>query len=148
MDDASRPAPEERAARATEDQAARARVAFRRVAAVTGGSAVALWLGNQRSFTWQSYLGVAAVSGWYLARAAFGRPDRVRPPRRLHPVGLLSWSAVVLAFSALEVVDDRLGSTPAHPTLSSAMDPVLEHPLLRAAAVGLWILAGRELVRR
>ena len=109
---------------------------------------MALWLGSQASFTWQSYLGVAAVSGWYLSKAAFGPPSRLPAPRRLHWVGLLAWSAVVLAFSALELVDDRLGSTPAHPTLSSAMDPVLDHPLLRATAVGLWILAGHELVRR
>ncbi len=119
-----------------------------RTAAASAGAAVSLWLGAQPSFSWQSYVGVGAVSGWYLAKAALGRPARVSAPRRLHPTGIAWWSAVVLAFSALEIVDDRLGSTPAHPTLSSAMDPVLEHPLARAVAVALWILAGRELVRR
>lgn len=138
MDDGTRVASEERTAGS----------ALRRTAAVSAGVAVSLWLGAQASFSWQSYVGVAAVSGWYLAKAAFGRPARVVARHRLHPVGIALWSAVVLAFSALEIVDDRLGSTPAHPTLSSAMDPVLEHPVARALAVALWILAGRELVRR
>lgn len=138
MDDGTRVASEQRTAGS----------ALRRTAAVSAGAGVALWLGAQPSFSWQSYVGVAAVSGWYLARAAWGRPARLAARRRLHPLGIALWSAVVLAFSALEIVDDRLGSTAAHPTLSSAMDPVLEHPLARAVAVAMWILAGRELVRR
>ncbi|MGN6302602.1 MAG: hypothetical protein ACTHN8_16085 [Angustibacter sp.] len=138
MDDGTRVASEERSTGS----------ALRRTASASAGAAVALWLGAQPSFSWQSYVGVATVSGWYLARAALGRPVRLAARRRLHPLGIVLWSSVVLAFSALEIVDDRLGSTPAHPTLSSAMDPVLEHPVARAVAVALWILAGRELVRR
>ena len=119
-----------------------------RAVPATAGAAVALWMGGQQSFTWQAYVGVAAVSLYFLGWAASHRTPRRPAPRRLHPLGIVAWSVPVLAFSALEIVDDVLGSTAAHPTLSSAMDPVLDHPLWRSLAFGIWMLAGRELVRR
>ena len=119
-----------------------------RAVGTAAGAVVALWMGAQRSFTWQSYAGVSAICLFFLGWALTHRTRRLPAPERLHQGGVLAWCVPVLVLALLEVVDLVLGSTAAHPTLSSAMDPVLEHPLWRSAAVGVWMLAFRELVRR
>jgi hypothetical protein len=45
-------------------------------------------------------------------------------------------------------VNDELGSTHAHPTLSVLADPVLAQHAGRSVAMGLWLAAGLALVRR
>jgi hypothetical protein len=58
------------------------------------------------------------------------------------------WSVPLLGFSALEIVNDTLGSTWEHPTLSVLADPVLAGHPGRSAALLAWLAAGVALVRR
>jgi hypothetical protein len=120
----------------------------RRRRVVVGAVLVSVVMGFQGSFTLQSYIGISAISlvAWWfgLVRPPPGLPA----PRRLPTSGIIAWSIPVLAFSALEIVDDALGSSTAHPTLSSLFDPIFEIPAARAAGVALWLYAGWQLVRR
>ena len=74
--------------------------------------------------------------------------SRIPAPPRPSWAGIGAWAVPILGFSALEIVNDRLGSTYQHPTLSVLMDPVLDSPVNRTAAVAVWLLGGWELVRR
>lgn len=105
-------------------------------------------MGFQGSFTWQSYVGISAISLVALWFGLVRRRPRLPAPRRLATRGIVAWSVPILAFSTLEIVDDALGSSTAHPTLSSLFDPIFEIPAARAIGVALWLFAGWQLVRR
>jgi hypothetical protein len=111
-------------------------------------AAFSLLMGFQESFTWPSYVGVSVASVVALWLGLRGSTPRLSAPRRLSARAILVWSVPVLAFSALEITDDALGSNLAHPTLSSMFDPVFEVPVLRATGVALWLFAGWQLVHR
>lgn len=119
-----------------------------RAAVLVAAATYAVVMGQLHSFTWESTLGLTlagAVALW----VGLDR-DRPRLPAAPRPswVGIGAWAVPILGFSALEIVNDLLGSTYQHPTLSVLMDPVLENPVYRTAAVALWLLTGWELLRR
>lgn len=105
-------------------------------------------MGLQESFTWQSYVGVLAASLVTLWLGLRTGTTRLPSPRRLTTRAIVAWSVPILAFSALEITDDALGSNTAHPTLSSLFDPIFEVPAFRAIGVALWLFAGWQLVHR
>lgn len=105
-------------------------------------------MGFQGSFTWQSYVGVTAASVLVLWLGLRTGTRHLPSPRRLTPRAVVAWSVPILAFSALEITDDALGSNTAHPTLSSLFDPIFEVPALRAIGVALWLFAGWQLAHR
>lgn len=87
--------------------------------------------------------GAAVV--WYALR-----PDTPRfpPPERIGRRGALAWGAVLVAFGIWELYAALRGSTPAHPTLSILMGPLIDPPFVRAAGYAAWLAAGVWVVRR
>jgi hypothetical protein len=77
------------------------------------------WLAGRSSFSWQAALAVLlpgiGTLGYGVATASRRPRTAVRP---LTFRGALAWSVPVLAFVAVEILNDKLGSTPEHPTLS------------------------------
>jgi hypothetical protein len=124
------------------------RVPRPRTAVLVGAAAFSVVMGFQGSFTWPSYVGVTAASLLVLWLGLRTGTRRLPSPRRLRRRAILAWSGPILAFSALEITDDALGSNAAHPTLSSLLDPVFEVPALRAVGVALWLFAGWQLAHR
>jgi hypothetical protein len=119
-----------------------------RTAVLAAAATYAVVMGQLRSFTWESALGLAMA--WVAVLWVGLDRDRPRLPAAPRPswVGIGAWAVPILGFSALEIVNDLLGSTYQHPTLSVLMDPVLENPVNRTAAVAVWLLTGWELLRR
>jgi len=118
--------------------------------AVAGAAVGYAWLaGAYPSFSWQSSAAVLAPGLLLLGYAGATGPRRpLRPARRLGRRAGLVWSVPLLGFSALEIVNDTLGSTWEHPTLSVLADPVLAGHPGRSAALLAWLAAGVALVRR
>jgi hypothetical protein len=124
---------------------------LRRRQAAAGCAAIAYaWIaGAYPSFSWQSSAAVLAPGLLLLGYAAVTGPRRPpRPARRLDRRAVAVWSVPLLSFSALEIVNDLLGSTWAHPTLSVLADPLLAGHPGRSAAMLAWLAAGLALVRR
>lgn len=58
-------------------------------------------------------------------------------------IGLAFWATVIAAITALEVMA-RLGHR-GFPSLADLIERYLHHPIVRAAAIGLWLYAGWHL---
>jgi hypothetical protein len=120
-----------------------------RAAAACAAIAYAWIAGAYPSFSWQSSAAVLAPGLLLLGYAAVTGPRRpLRPARRLDRRAVAVWSVPLLSFCALEIVNDLLGSTWAHPTLSVLADPLLAGHPGRSAAMLAWLAAGLALVRR
>jgi hypothetical protein len=78
------------------------------------------------------------------------RKDCRRYPRPDHVdgKGSLAWGAILVVFAIWELYADVRGSTPAHPTLSILMRPILQDPTNRAIGYLAWLGAGIWVVRR
>jgi len=86
-----------------------------------------------------------AVCAWALRRP----PDRRRPaPDRIDGHGTLPWLGLLLVFLVWELFAFFRGSTPAHPTLSILLGPLLADPLSRGAGYLLWLAGGVWIARR
>jgi len=87
--------------------------------------------------------GAAAL--WYALR-----PDTPRfpAPERIDRRGMVAWGAVLVAFGIWELYAALRGSTPAHPTLSILMGPLIDPPFARAAGYAVWLAGGLWVVRR
>jgi hypothetical protein len=89
------------------------------------------------------------VPGALICRYAVRRNVRRYPaPDHVDGRGSLAWGAVLVLFAIWELYADLSGSTPAHPTLSILMGPMLQHPENRAMGYVLWLAAGAWVVRR
>ncbi|HEY9392227.1 MAG TPA: hypothetical protein VIR27_20945 [Mycobacteriales bacterium] len=107
------------------------------------------WLaGGFGSFTWQSTVAVLVPGLTVFALGVARPPDRRPRPVPVGATGAAAWSVPLLTFCVLEIVDDLLGSTYAHPTLSVLMDPVLDGHVWRSMAYFVWIVTGWALVKR
>ena len=74
---------------------------------------------------------------------------RRRPaPERVDGRGSLVWLGLLAVFLVWELFAFARGSTPAHPTLSILVGPLLAEPLFRSACYLLWLAAGAWLARR
>lgn len=107
------------------------------------------WLaGSVGSFTWQSTT-LVLIPGLIIFALGVARPPDRRPrPVSIGPVGVVAWAVPLLSFCVLEIVDDLLGSTHAHPTFSILMDPVLDIHVWRSMGYFVWIAVGWALVKR
>ncbi|HEX5495861.1 MAG TPA: hypothetical protein VFX70_14920 [Mycobacteriales bacterium] len=121
----------------------------RGVTAAWFGVVVYCWLaGGFDSFTWQSTAAVL-IPGMIIFALGVARPPDRRPrPVPIGTAGAVAWSVPLLTFCVLEIVDDLLGSTRAHPTLSILMDPVLNIHVWRSMGYFVWIVVGWALVKR
>jgi hypothetical protein len=99
------------------------------------------------SFSLAANLYVLALGAVLCALGLSGRVRRQDPPERL-PRAAVWWLVPVLAAALLELADFLLGSTPAHPSLSKLLDPVLAGYLPRSAGYFGWLCAFWWLVRR
>lgn len=107
------------------------------------------WLaGTFASFTWQSTAAVLIPGITIFALGIARPPDRRPRPAPIGITGAVAWSIPLLTFCVLEIVDDLLGSTHAHPTLSILMDPVLNVHVWRSMGYFVWIIVGWALVKR
>jgi hypothetical protein len=74
--------------------------------------------------------------------------QRRAAPARLDGRGILAWLGLLLVFLIWELYAFYRGSTPAHPTLSLLLGPLLAEPLPRAAGYLLWLASGVWLAKR
>jgi hypothetical protein len=82
---------------------------------------------------------------WYAQRPT---TPRFAAPDRIEGKGALPWAVVAVAFTIWELYAALRGSTPAHPTLSILMGPLIDPPPARAIGYGLWLAVGLWAVRR
>ncbi|MGV9972613.1 hypothetical protein [Nocardia beijingensis] len=135
------------------EQPARSAHRFRRRAALLAvGLVLAACGAATRPFSWQATAMVAIAASTGVALALRRRIER--PPRTTQLTrGVAVWSALLVAASGWEVY--TLLRQPAmnqpsqeHPTLSTLLDPALEHWPLRFAGWAVWLAAGWWLVSR
>jgi hypothetical protein len=120
---------------------------YRRTVLVPAVVALSLVGGAFPSFSVAANVYVLLLGGALAWLGLSGRvPKRPRPKRVSRAAAW--WLVPTLAAALLELVDYLLGSTPAHPTLSGLMDPVLAGYLPRSAAYCAWLCAFWGLVRR
>ena len=108
---------------------------------------VSLVGGALPSFSPGANLLVPAAGGALFWLGLSNRVPRRPAPGQL-PVRAWWWLVPALAFTVVELVDFALGSTAAHPTLSTLADPYLDRYAVRAAAYFGWLTAFWGLVRR
>ncbi|MGI8696809.1 MAG: hypothetical protein ACR2JQ_09180 [Mycobacteriales bacterium] len=114
-----------------------------------GLAAMYSWLvGGLKAFSPTANLVIVGTGAVFLTIGAFRPPPKVPPPARLGRRGVVAWSVLLGVFAVQEVINDILGSTHAHPTLSVLMDPVLGGHLAKSVAVFVWIAFGGEMLRR
>jgi hypothetical protein len=120
------------------------------VGAAIAVAAVGAWF---KPHGWPATILVLAVSAVILALAA-RRPSSTseRTSTALRR-GLILWSALAAAGLAWEAYafvrqPDWSRADPVHPTISTLLDPVLEHGPLRIVGWLLWLAAGWRLVIR
>ncbi|GAA1994041.1 hypothetical protein [Catenulispora subtropica] len=82
---------------------------------------------------------------WYAQRPA---TPRFPAPDRLDTRAVLPWAVLLVLFGVWELYAALRGSTPAHPTLSILMGPLIDPPFARAAGYALWLAGGVWVVRR
>jgi len=131
------------------------------VLAIAAAYGVSVGQLSRRSWWLDAALAVTGVVALWLAlfprqdahEARTGRHDvepatRTRAPARwwIWPV-LGVGAALIELYSFLSQPDPRTDS-PDHPTVSTLVEPRLDNPLLRAAVLSLWLLAGWWLLRR
>lgn len=100
------------------------------------------------SFTSSSTIAILGTGLVALVVAFACPPPRIATTKPLSKVGVSVWVAILASFSIQEVLNDILGSTRAHPTLSVLMDPFLGVHVVRAIALAIWIRVGWVLLRR
>ncbi len=99
------------------------------------------------SFSVAANLYVLELGGVLAWLGLSGRVPKRPVPRRL-PASAAWWLVPVLLAAVLELTDFLFGSTPAHPTFSDLMDPVLARYLPRSLGYAGWLCAFWGLVRR
>jgi hypothetical protein len=124
-----------------------------RILLVGGVIAMTCVGGSLASHSWPATIATLVPSAVLLVLAIRRDPPAAteRTPRLRR--GVAMWSALVVAGLAWEAVafvrqPDWGRADPVHPTLSTLLDPVLEHGPLRYVGWLLWLVAGWRLVTR
>jgi hypothetical protein len=112
------------------------------VAAVVCAGACATAVAVCGELSTGALLAVAAAGAVVVAVGLTGRAGAAAPPVGRGGLPWLGWLALGLAAEVVALLDDDL------PTLSDLADPLLAHPLVRAAATAAWLGAGAWLVTR
>ena len=99
------------------------------------------------SFSLEANLYVLAIGGVMTWLGLSGRLPR-RPESQRLGAGAAWWLVPALLLALVELVSAIYDSTPAHPTISLLLDPILDLYLARAIAYFLWLGAFWSLVRR
>src|SRR4029453_16347209 len=113
-------------------------------AVVFAGLAYAALAGTFGRYTWLSIVGPGAAG----VAVAWRKPThQATDPLGLGPGGTVSWVAVFLALAlwelgALLVQPSLTTPSPAHPTISTLMDPVLASHLGRSITLLPWLASG------
>ncbi|MEV6432269.1 hypothetical protein [Nocardia sp. NPDC051463] len=105
-----------------------------------------------RPFSWSATVLVAMPVVVVSVLAFRARPERITRNARLRR-GVAAWSTLLVTASMWEVYafaqqPDRTRPSDVHPTLSTLLDPALEHWPLRFAGWLVWLGAGWWLVSR
>lgn len=140
-----------------------------RVAAVTAVLAYSWWVTTFRPFTWPMRIATAipgvlllllaardqrrrsALRTWVASwRLLNGGHDQPLPLRRriIWRGGTVVWTLLILAISAWELLARLHTPRSLYPTLSSLSDSVTRVHAVRFLAFVLWLLFGRDLLRR
>jgi hypothetical protein len=122
-------------------------------AIVFAGLGYAAVVGTFGRYTWPSTISVVGPGAAGVA-VAWRRPThQATEPLGLDPWGTLSWVAVFLALAlwelaALLLQPSLTTPSPAHPTISTLLDPALASHLGRSITLLLWLAFGWLLVER
>ncbi|WP_433684834.1 hypothetical protein [Nocardia sp. CA-119907] len=116
------------------------------------GAALAAGGAATRPFSWSATVLVVVPVVVVLVLAIRARPERIPRTARLRR-GVAVWSTLLVTASAWEVYafvrqPDWTRANYAHPTLSTLLDPALEHWPLRFAGWLVWLGVGWWLVSR
>jgi len=120
---------------------------------VVAGLAYAVVVRTFGRYTWPSTVAIVGPGAAGVA-AAWRQPTHEEPePRGLDRLETLAWVAVFLALAlwelaALLLQPSLTTPSPAHPTISTLMDPVLASHLGRSITLLLWLAFGLLLVER
>jgi hypothetical protein len=118
------------------------------VAVLVGAVAYAAVAGGFRRLTAPAELATFAAGSLVCWLALRKECRRFPAPDHVDGKGALAWGAVLVVFGIWELYADFRGSTPAHPTLSILMGPVIAPPENRAIGYLAWLAGGVWLVRR
>lgn len=89
------------------------------------------------------------LPGAALGVIAFARPpERIPAPESLDVTGFSYWLIVIALLLEWEASAVRSGSTPAHPSLTELVNPLIAAHPVKSGAIVVWLLAGWALVRR
>lgn len=116
------------------------------------GAALAAGGAATRPFSWSATVLVAVPVVVVSVHTFRARPERIPRTARLRR-GVAVWSTLLVTASAWEAYafvrqPDRMRASYAHPTLSTLLDPALEHWPLRFAGWLVWLGVGWWLVSR
>lgn len=118
--------------------------------AVVGAAVVgyAWLLGGTAPFSTKALLGVL-LPGALLGVIAFARPpERIAPPEAVDVAGLSYWVICIALLFEWEASAVRGSSPPSHPSLTDLINPLIAPHPVKTAAIVVWLLAGRALVKR
>ncbi|WP_433734100.1 hypothetical protein ACQP0C_18365 [Nocardia sp. CA-129566] len=136
----------------TGEAAGSARPFRRQLVLLAVGAALAAGGAATRPFSWSATALVMVPMVVVLVLVFRARPERIPRTARLRR-GVAVWSALLVVASAWEAYafvrqPDRTRANYAHPTLSTLLDPALEHWPLRLAGWLVWLGLGWWLVSR
>jgi hypothetical protein len=122
-------------------------------AVVFAGLAFAALAGTFGRYTWPSTISIVGPGAAGVAVAWRKPTHQARDPLVLDPCGTVSWVVVFLALAlwelaALLLQPSLTTPSPAHPTISTLMDPVLATHLGRSITLLLWLAFGWLLMDR
>jgi hypothetical protein len=122
-------------------------------AIVVAGLGYAVVVGTFGRYTWPSTVAIVGPGAAGVA-TAWRQPTHEQPkPLGLDRLGTLAWVAVFLALAlwelaALLLQPSLTTPSPAHPTISTLLDPALASHLGRSISLLLWLAFGWLLVER
>jgi len=121
---------------------------------VAGCLLYAIAVGSFRRYTYPMTVAVGIPAAAAVVWAWRVPPRPVRPgTRRMHPPGVALWLAVFVGaalweLAALLFQPSLMVDSPAHPTVSVLLDPILSHHPGRSVGLAVWLAIGWFLVER
>ncbi len=104
-------------------------------------------LGGAAPFSTRALLGVLLPGAVLGVIAYTRRPERIRPPESMAVAGFSYWVVCIALLFEWEASAVR-DNSPAHPSLTDLINPLIAPHPIKAAAIVVWLLAGWALVKR